>query len=110
MSGWQNVLSAKCQGVKMSVRQNVRVFKMSVRQNVKMLGCRKWVVCKMLGVEMSENHQGHLEYSSLELSRLPELSIYQAEFMIPCDKCFGGELMTQEDLSLNINERLSGDS
>ena len=66
MSGWQNVSSKKFQGVKMSVRQTV-----------KMLGCH--CICKMLGVKMSENQPSatpHVGWQSgLRLSAKPHPTV-----------------------------------
>ena len=55
MSRRHNVLVAKCLACKMSGCQNVSPSKC---QSVEMLRCQKWVVCKMSGAEMSENHPG----------------------------------------------------
>ena len=55
MSRRHNVLVAKCLACKMSGCQNVSPSKC---QSVEMLRCQKWVVCKMSGAEMSENHLG----------------------------------------------------
>ena len=65
MSLRHNVLVAKCLACKMSGCQNVSPSKC---QSVKMLRCQKWVICKMSGAEMSENH--HLSCISCHVSRV----------------------------------------